>query len=98
MVGIDVGGTFVDLMVSGGGHRLLRKTLSDPEDRAGALLAGLALASEDLGLTLKAFLGRTERIIHGSTIATNALLTRGGARTALLTPAGFGAVRNICLF
>ena len=95
IVGVDVGGTFVDLMVSGGGHRLLRKTLSDPEDRAGALLAGLALVSEDLGLTLKAFLGRTERIIHGSTIATNALLTRGGARTALLTTAGFRDVLNM---
>ncbi len=95
MVGVDVGGTFIDLMVSGGGHRLLRKTLSDPEDRAGALLAGLALVSEDLGLTLEEFLERTERIIHGSTIATNALLTRGGARTALLTTAGFRDVLNM---
>ncbi len=95
MVGVDVGGTFIDLMVSGGGRRLLCKTLSDPEDRAGALLAGLALVSEDLGLTLNAFLERTERIIHGSTIATNALLTRGGAPTALLTTAGFRDVLNM---
>ena len=94
-IGVDVGGTFIDLMVSGDGQRLLRKTLSDPEDRAGALLAGLALVSEDLGLTLNEFLKRTERIIHGSTIATNALLTRGGARTALLTTAGFRDVLNM---
>ena len=95
MVGVDIGGTFIDLMVSGGGHRLLRKTLSDPNDRAGALLAGLTLAGEELGFTLEEFLERTDRIIHGSTIATNALLTRGGARTALLTTAGFRDVLNM---
>ena len=94
-IGVDIGGTFIDLMVSGGGRRLLCKTLSDPEDRAGALLAGLALASEELGLTLRELLARTERIIHGSTIATNALLTRNGARTALLTTAGFRDVLNM---
>ena len=95
MVGVDVGGTFIDLMVSGGGHRRILKTLSDPEDRAGALMAGLALVAEDLGLTLDELLERTERIIHGSTIATNALLTRNGARTALLTTAGFRDVLNM---
>ena len=95
MVGVDVGGTFTDLMVSGSGHRLIRKTLSDPDDRAGALLAGVALVAEELGLSLREFLARTERIIHGSTIATNALLTRTGARTALLTTAGFRDVLNM---
>ena len=95
LVGVDVGGTFIDLMVSGSGHRLLRKTLSDPTDRAGALLAGLELVAEELGLSLREFLQRTDRIIHGSTIATNALLTRGGARTALLTTAGFRDVLNM---
>ena len=95
MVGVDVGGTFIDLMVSGNGHRRILKALSDPEDRAGALMAGLALVAEDLGLTLGELLERTERIIHGSTIATNALLTRNGARTALLTTAGFRDVLNM---
>ncbi|MCY4488526.1 MAG: hydantoinase/oxoprolinase family protein [Deltaproteobacteria bacterium] len=95
MVGVDVGGTFVDLLVSGNGRRVLRKTLSDPNDRAGALLAGLELVAEELGLSLREFLEHTDRIIHGSTIATNALLTRGGARTALLTTAGFRDVLNM---
>lgn len=94
-IGVDVGGTFIDLMVSGNGHRLLRKVLSDPTDRAGALLAGIEFAAEELGLSLRQFLERTERIIHGSTIATNALLTRGGACTALLTTAGFRDVLNM---
>jgi len=94
-VGVDVGGTFIDLMVSGNGHRRILKTLSDPEDRAGALVAGLALVAEELDLTLGELLERTERIVHGSTIATNALLTRDGARTALLTTAGFRDVLNM---
>ena len=94
-VGVDVGGTFIDLMVSGNGQRLLRKTLSDPDDLAGALLAGLGLVADELDLTLDELLERTERIIHGSTIATNALLTRNGARTALLTTAGFRDVLNM---
>ena len=95
MVGVDVGGTFIDLMVSGNGRRLILKTLSDPADRAGALLAGLALAAEELGLTPGELLARTERVVHGSTIATNALLTRNGAHTALLTTAGFRDVLNM---
>ncbi len=94
-IGVDVGGTFIDLMVSGGGERRIRKTLSDPGDLAGALLAGLGLVAEELGLTLDQLLARTERIIHGSTIATNALLTRNGARTGLLTTAGFRDVLNM---
>ena len=92
---MDVGGTFIDLMVSGNGRRLILKALSDPADRAGALLAGLALAAEELGLTPRELLSRTERIVHGSTIATNALLTRNGAHTALLTTAGFRDVLNM---
>ena len=94
-VGVDVGGTFIDLMVSHGGERRIRKTLSDPGDLAGALLAGLGLVAEELGLTLDELLGRTDRIVHGSTIATNALLTRNGARTALLATAGFRDVLNM---
>ena len=95
LVGVDVGGTFIDVMVSGGGRRLVRKTLSDPADLAGALLAGLDLVGAELGLSVNELLVRTERIVHGSTIATNALLTRNGARTALLTTAGFRDVLNM---
>ncbi len=94
-IGVDVGGTFIDLMVSDGDQRRIRKTLSDPADLAGALLAGLDLVGEELGLTLNELLARTEQIVHGSTIATNALLTRNGARTALLTTAGFRDVLNM---
>ena len=51
-------------------------------------MEGLALLTEALGITLAAMLERTERIVHGTTVATNALLERRGARVGLLTTEG----------
>ena len=95
-IGVDVGGTFIDLVVSGDklGTRF-HKTLADPKDLAGSLLAGLEFMAKDLGLTLAGLLEQTLMIIHGSTVATNALLTRTGAKTALLTTEGFRDVLNM---
>jgi len=95
-IGVDVGGTFIDLVVAdeNSGCRLY-KTLSDPSDLAGALLDGLTVVAENEGITLVALLGRTEMIVHGSTVATNALITRTGAKTALLTTVGFRDVLNM---
>ncbi len=81
LVGIDVGGTFTDFVVLAGGHMRIFKNSTTPADQSRAIVAGLA----DLGL------GRAE-IVHGTTTATNALLERRGARTALLTTAGFADV------
>ena len=95
-LGVDTGGTFVDLVVADeAGALRLYKVPSDPQDLAGAVLAGLAEAAADGGLALADFLGRAERIVHGSTVATNALLTRRGARAALITTRGFRDVLNM---
>ncbi|SRR5579884_1286795 len=95
-IGVDTGGTFVDVVVAdeGGGLRLY-KVPSDPRDLAGAVLDGLAEAARDQGLALPALLAQTERIVHGSTVATNALLTRRGARAALLATEGFRDILNM---
>jgi N-methylhydantoinase A len=95
-IGVDTGGTFVDVVVddASGGLRLT-KSLADPADRAGAVVRGLADAAEREGLTLQQLLEQTERIVHGSTVATNALLTREGASVALLTTEGFRDVLNM---
>jgi len=74
VVGIDTGGTFTDFTV---GERVL-KVRSTPEDPARAVLKGLAELSLPGAL----------RIVHGTTVATNALLTRSGARTAFVTTRG----------
>lgn len=95
-IGVDVGGTFIDLaVVDERGRSRLYKNLSDPADLAGALVAGLEIVARDAKMTLSELLTRTETIIHGSTVATNALLTKNGAKTALVTTEGFRDVLNM---
>jgi N-methylhydantoinase A len=89
-VGIDIGGTFTDLVVwdAETGELTSLKLLSTPAHPGEAVVEGL-----------ERVLGGHERgeitIIHGSTVATNALLERKGARTALITTSGFGDVLQI---
>jgi len=79
-VGVDVGGTFTDLVaVAPDGGLEIRKVLSTPEDPS----IGLFQACDALPP------GAIELLVHGTTIATNALLERRGCRTVLVTTAGF---------
>src|SRR6185436_2297201 len=80
-IGIDVGGTFTDLVaVDDLGKATLAKTPSTPEDPSVGVLDGLKLLAETLGRDRAALLSDTGRIVHGTTVATNALLERKGAR------------------
>jgi N-methylhydantoinase A len=81
-VGVDIGGTFTDLVSSVDGRLRIHKLLSTRQDPAQAMLAGLAALSPQ-GLSAIA------RVSHGSTMATNAILERKGARTALIATQGF---------
>jgi len=81
-VGVDVGGTFTDLVMSAEGGLTIHKLLSTPENPARAMLDGLA------AITPGGLAGLTQ-VVHGSTVATNAILERKGARTALITTQGF---------
>jgi N-methylhydantoinase A len=88
-IGIDVGGTFTDLVaVDDAGHVTLAKTPSTPRDPTQGLLDGLGRLAAALGLDVGGLLARTERIVHGTTVATNALIERKGARVGLLTTEG----------
>jgi len=88
-IGIDVGGTFTDIVVStAGGSTLIAKAATTPRDQSDGVLDGLRLAAERLGLTVPALLGATSRIVHGTTAATNALLEGKAARVGLLTTEG----------
>lgn len=83
-VGVDIGGTFTDVIMFIGGRVIRHKLPSTPADPA------LAVIKAVQELIAKAEIGhRKSRIIHGSTIAVNALLERKGARTALITTKGF---------
>jgi N-methylhydantoinase A len=88
-IGIDVGGTFTDLVaIDEGGLTTLAKVPSTPEDPSLGVLDGLAQLAARLGLDRAALLEQTDRIVHGTTVATNALLERKGARLGLLTTDG----------
>ena len=85
-IGIDTGGTFTDFVVRDGASVRVHKVLSTPADPARAVLTGLA----------ELFPGGCDgEITYGSTVATNALLERRGARVCLVTTAGFEDVLEI---
>jgi N-methylhydantoinase A len=88
-IGIDVGGTVTDIVVStAGGETVVAKAATTPADQSDGVLDGIALAAERLGLTAADLLRDTSRIVHGTTAATNALLEGKTARVGLLTTAG----------
>src|SRR6185295_10557875 len=88
-IGIDVGGTFTDLVaVDEAGTVVCAKTASTPAEPAAGVMNGLVLLAQTLGRDLAGLLSETERIVHGTTVATNALLERKGARVGLLTTEG----------
>ncbi len=88
-IGIDVGGTFTDfLLTSNEGDSEIYKVLSTPDDPSIGLLNGLSRMAEDHQSTLRDFLKKVKTIVHGTTVTTNAVLTRKGAKTGLLTTKG----------
>ena len=88
-IGIDVGGTFTDLVAIGPTGRVTSaKAPSTPADPSIGVMDGLGLLAERLGLDLSALLAGTGRIVHGTTVATNALLEGKGAKVGLLTTEG----------
>jgi N-methylhydantoinase A len=88
-IGVDVGGTFTDIVcVAADGAETLAKAPTTPADQSQGVLDGLAVLAERLGLPLPVLLGRTTRIVHGTTVATNALLEKRTARAAMLTSEG----------
>src|ERR1700761_6300276 len=88
-IGIDVGGTFTDLVaIDEAGRTTFAKALSTPQDQSIGVMAGLDELASRLGLSRGDMLANTQRLVHGTTVATNALLERKGAKVALLTTEG----------
>jgi N-methylhydantoinase A len=86
-LGVDVGGTFTDLVALVDGELVTAKVPSTPRDQARGVVHAIGVAGLDPG--------RVAGFAHGSTVATNALLERRGARTALVTTEGFRDVLEI---
>ena len=90
-IGIDVGGTFTDFVVTNEGEPpRYFKTPSTPHDPSEGVMAGLEDAAQAYDLSIHEFLDTTELVIHGSTVATNTLVERKGAKVGLITTDGFG--------
>ena len=99
-IGIDVGGTFTDFVVAlagrsargldpKGGQPRFFKTQTTPDDPSIGVMNGLQEAAAAYGQSLDQFLGNTDLVIHGSTVATNTLVERKGATVGLITTDGF---------
>ncbi|MGV3650679.1 MAG: hydantoinase/oxoprolinase family protein [Devosia sp.] len=85
-VGIDIGGTFTDIaLVDAAGRVEIRKVASTPDDYSRGIAEGLAALVAELGIDPASITG----IVHATTVATNTILEMKGARTGLVTTAGF---------
>jgi N-methylhydantoinase A len=90
MVATDVGGTCTDTIVSAAGEPVhLGKTLSTPPDFSIGVMDSIRSAAESMGISPSDLLSQTSLFMHGSTVVDNAILTRDGARTGLITTRGF---------
>ena len=89
VLGIDVGGTFTDVVgLDRGGRPLMFKVPSRPDDPASAVMQGVEAFAASVGVPVDSMLADAH-LVHGTTMGINTLLTRTGARTALLTTSGF---------
>ena len=89
-VGVDTGGTFTDVVIlDAAGNLVFDKAFSTPHRPALGVLAALDNAVRPLTGDLRPVLEQTERFAHGTTVATNALIQRKGARVGLLMTKGF---------
>jgi N-methylhydantoinase A len=91
-VGVDIGGTFTDIVFLGGDGRLhTRKVSSTVDDYARAIVEGVGEVFREAGLSG----ADVAEVLHGTTVASNAILERKGARTGLITTRGFRDVLEI---
>jgi N-methylhydantoinase A len=91
-MGVDVGGTFTDVvLVDGEGNIHVAKVVTTPSDPRDGVRHGVEVALERAGLGG----GDISRFVHGTTLATNVLLERRGARTALAVTEGFGDILRL---
>ncbi|MFV2031779.1 MAG: hydantoinase/oxoprolinase family protein [Gammaproteobacteria bacterium] len=84
-VGADIGGTFTDVVLEAGPSQYSAKVLTNYSEPEQAIVEGLVKVAENSGIGMD----RVDQVIHGTTLATNALIERRGADTAFITTQGF---------
>jgi N-methylhydantoinase A len=88
---VDIGGTFTDMVLEAGGRRFTRKVLTTPSRPEEGALTGVRAILGDAGMNF----ADVDVFVHGTTLATNAVIERRGARTALVATEGFRDVLDI---
>lgn len=89
LAGIDIGGTFTDcVVVDDTGHVITAKSPSTPPEFSQGIVNALELAAQRLGLSLETLCRSLDLIAHGTTVGTNALIQKRGARVGLITTRG----------
>ncbi len=90
-IGIDVGGTFTDLVATrdDGSPPTVFKTPSVPHDPSIGVMKGLEGLASKMSVSVERLLSSADAIVHGATVATNALIERSGAKVGLITTDGF---------
>jgi len=88
---VDIGGTFTDIVLDAGGTRTTAKVLTTPAAPEEGVITGLTTVLSEAGLPASAL----SLVLHGTTLATNAILERKGAKTAFITTEGFRDVLEI---
>jgi N-methylhydantoinase A len=90
IIGVDTGGTFTDVVVLGnGGEVWTAKASTTPDDFSRGVMDAVAEAAGTVGVETADLLGHTTLFKHGSTVATNALITHNGVKVGLITTKGF---------
>ncbi len=90
LLATDVGGTCTDTIVFAAGEPIhIGKALSTPPDFAHGILDSIKSAADGMGVDVETLLAQTYLFVHGSTVVDNAILTRDGAKTGLITTRGF---------
>ena len=89
LVGVDIGGTFTDcVVVAPSGTVVTAKAASTPPDFSAGFVAALEIAAGKLGKDLASFCREVAMVSHGTTIGTNTLIQRKGAKVGLITTRG----------
>jgi len=90
IIGVDTGGTFTDVVVLGDtGEVWTAKASTTPDDFSRGVMDAVEEAAGAVGVEISELLGRTTLFKHGSTVATNALITRNGCKVGLIATRGF---------
>ncbi len=89
--GVDIGGTFTDcVVVAPDGSLIVGKASTTPDDRSEGFVNSVASAARRLNLEVEDLLKDTQRLLHGTTVATNAMVERKGAKVGLIATKGHG--------